>query len=402
MVCWMRAARNRPLIVDEYVRHAARERDCVGAHVHRLIANSKELMRNARMTRWYVAVVAICLCAMPSPASIAGQLPGYPAAKPGDAGYIAEDPQLSRLIGVPGPSITLRSIDGSRIDLAKIYGRKPIYLKLWATYCIPCRAQMPGFEKIYEAYGDRMQIVAVNAGVADDPTKVRAFIADAKLRMPVAIDDGALGTWLKMEATPFHVLIGLDGRIAHAGHQDGPSLDKAIQRVLASGRTSTPIVTTTVDHVRAVKRGDVVPAVDLRGADDAPVRFSAGAAGRPRAVLFTAVWCETYLKDTEPQTVEACRRMRVLTDELSQAGTVDWLGVAAHLWTTARSLNSYVTRVKPRIPMAVDTNGQAFRVFGIGRIPAVALIGSDGRLVRVVGPDDTDLASAVDNLVRAN
>ena len=52
--------------------------------------------------------------------------------------------------------------------------------------------------------------------------------------------------------------------------------------------------------------------------------------------------------------------------------------------------------------MAVDTNGQAFRVFGIGRIPAVALIGSDGRLVRVVGPDDTDLASAADNLVRAN
>ena len=50
--------------------------------------------------------------------------------------------------------------------------------------------------------------------------------------------------------------------------------------------------------------------------------------------------------------------------------------------------------------MAVDSDGQAFRVFGIRRLPAVALIGADGRLVRIVGPDDSDLVAAVGKLVR--
>src|SRR5690349_7281677 len=111
------------------------------------------------------AFLAGCLCVLGAAASRAGQLPDYPAAKPGDAGYIAEDPQLARLVGTPGPSITLRSIDGGTINIIENYGRKPVYLKLWATYCIPCRAQMPGFEKIYETYRDRMQIVAIDAGV---------------------------------------------------------------------------------------------------------------------------------------------------------------------------------------------------------------------------------------------
>ena len=353
------------------------------------------------MSARYIAVLAVCLCSM-DVARTAGQKLDYPAAKPGDAGYIAEDPQLARLVGMPGPSITLRSIDGGTINIVNNYGRKPIYLKLWATYCIPCRAQMPGFEKIYEAYGDRMQIVAIDAGVGDDPAKVRAFATNAKMRMPVAIDDGSLGAWLKLEATPFHVLIGRDGRIAYAGHQDGPQLDAAIQRVLTGNVTRTRIETAKVESVATLKPGDLVPAIDLRGADDTPVRFTRGATGRPRAVLFTAVWCESYLKDTEPETVEACRRAREQVDELSQTRAIDWLGVVAHLWTTPKALGAYQARMKPRVPMAVDSDGQAFRVFGIRRLPAVALIGADGRLVRIVGPDDTDLAAAVEKLVTRN
>jgi hypothetical protein len=116
------------------------------------------------------AILVICLC-IGSVGVTFGQQE-YPATKPGDFGYIAEDPQLERLIGMPGPSTRLRAIDGDTIDIAYNYGRKPIYLKLWATYCIPCLAQMPAFEKIYETFRDRMQIVAIDAGVSDDAVKV--------------------------------------------------------------------------------------------------------------------------------------------------------------------------------------------------------------------------------------
>ena len=177
--------------------------------------------------------------------------------------------------------MNLRAIDGGTINIVDNYGRKPVYLKLWATYCIPCRAQMPGFEKIYETFGDRMQIVAIDAGIGDDVAKVRAFVSQAKLRMPVAIDDGSLGAWLKMEATPFHVLIGRDGRIAYAGHQDGPQLDAAIRRVLADDTTRTRIETANVPTLQMLKPGDLMPDLDLRGASDGPVRFARGATEGP-------------------------------------------------------------------------------------------------------------------------
>src|SRR5579872_3742640 len=251
-----------------------------------------------------LAIIYLCGLGL---ANAANPLTDYPAAKPGDAGYVAEDPQLAQLIGKPAPRIKLRSIKGGMIDVVKTYGHKPVYLKVWATYCIPCRAQMPGFEKTYQRYGTKMQIVAVNAGIGDEPRKVRKFVAEANMHMPVAIDDGSLSGWLKLDSTPFHLLIGPDGRVAYAGHQDGPQLDAALERVLA-GKSQTRIETANVQSVATLGPGDPVPSVSLRGPDNSPVELKP--AGRPRAVLFTATWCESYLKDTEPKTVEACRRAR--------------------------------------------------------------------------------------------
>lgn len=347
------------------------------------------------MSRRYAIVFAVYLCAFGSLSDAANPLTDYPAAKPGDAGYIAEDPQLAQLVGKPAPNITLRSIHGGTIDIVKNYGHKPVYLKVWATYCIPCRAQMPGFENIYQMYGAKMQIVAVNAGIGDEPGKVRSFVAETNMHMPVAIDDGSLSAWLRMDSTPVSLLIGIDGRIAYAGHRDGPPLDAALERVLAEQR-ETRIETADVQAVPTLKPGDLVPSIALRGPDDSPVELRP--TGRPRAVLFTATWCESYLKDIEPKTVEACRRARVQADEMSQNGPVEWLGVATHLWTAPKGLASYQTRMKTRVPMAVDTDGQAFRAFGIQSFPAVALVDADGRLFRIVGPEDNDLTTAIAEL----
>ncbi len=353
------------------------------------------MLRRSKFNRYTVAL-AICMCSQGLVANAADGLTDYPAAKPGDLGYISEDPQLARLVGMPGPSITLRSIDGGTMNVVKNYGHKPVYLKLWATYCIPCRAQMPGFEKIYQAYGKKMQVVAVNAGVGDDPAKVRKFGAEAKIHMPIAIDDGTLGAWLKMDSTPIHLLIGIDGRIAYAGHQDGPELDRALQRVLAATPPSTRIETAKAQSVAKLKPGDLVPVLDLHAADNSTIELAR--TGRPRVILFTAVWCESYLKEIEPKTVEACRRAREQADRLSQNGSVEWLGVVTHLWTTPKSLGSYQTQMKPRVPMAVDTEGLAFRTFGIQRLPAVALIDANGRLFRIVSPEDGDLATSVEEV----
>ncbi|HEY8253032.1 MAG TPA: TlpA disulfide reductase family protein, partial [Rhizomicrobium sp.] len=151
----------------------------------------------------------------------AGSLPSN------DPGYIAEDPVLAKLVGKPAPALTLKSIDGKSINLSDLYGKRPVYLKLWATYCIPCRVQMPGLRKIFASHGNEMAVIAVNAGVFDDIDKVREFARDFDLKMPVAIDDGRLGAWIGMKATPVHLVMGRDGRVIFAGHQDGRELDAA-------------------------------------------------------------------------------------------------------------------------------------------------------------------------------
>ena len=112
-----------------------------------------------------------------------------------DPGYIEEDPILAKLVGKPAPALTLKSIDGKSINLSDLFGKRPVYLKLWATYCIPCRVQMPGLRKIFASYGDQMTIIAVNAGVGDDIGKVKEFVQDFDLHMPVTVDDGRLGAW---------------------------------------------------------------------------------------------------------------------------------------------------------------------------------------------------------------
>jgi thiol-disulfide isomerase/thioredoxin len=43
------------------------------------------------------------------------------------------------LIGSPAPRMVLKTIDGETIDLGKLYGKKAVYLKFWATWCVPCR-----------------------------------------------------------------------------------------------------------------------------------------------------------------------------------------------------------------------------------------------------------------------
>lgn len=315
-----------------------------------------------------------------------------------DPGYIEEDPVLAKHVGQPAPTLTLKSIDGKPIDLADLYGKRPVYLKLWATYCIPCRAQMPGLRKIFASHGDEMTVIAVNAGVGDDVGKVKKFVQANDLGMPVAIDDGLLGEWIGMNATPVHLVIGRDGRVIFAGHQDGPNLNAAIEQALASNAAPSGIAATRLAEVAKLKAGDPIPVIELQSSDGKSVTLPNGPGSRPRAIYFSATWCESYVKSTQPDEADRCKKGREQVDELAADRSIEWLGVMTHLWTTPKELADYESEMKPHVPLAVDSTGAAFRTFGVKRFPAVALIDTRGRLIKLVEGDAAEFASAIVSL----
>jgi peroxiredoxin len=297
-------------------------------------------------------------------------------------------------IGAPGPAITLTTIDGNTIDLAALYGTRPVYLKFWETWCIPCREQMPGFERIFEAVGDRMTVVAVNTGIEQDIGEVRAFRERYGLRMPVVVDDGRLAAALDLEVTPQHVLIGRDARIAYVGHLDGEPLDRALHDVLAQPAPPRPVAGQAV-ALHVFHPGDVVQGLTATTIDGTAVPLGKSPDRRPSALVLFMVSCESYLQDSRPQTSQACRRVREAVDELVPRGDVHWLGIASNLWMSADGVAKYQAKTGTRLPLAFDADGSLLRAFGAHDLPMVVLLDRDGRIARVVGPDERDLAAAV-------
>lgn len=297
------------------------------------------------------------------------------------------------LIGRPAPAITLTTIDGQAIDLARLVGRKPVYLKFWATWCVPCRAQMPGFAEIHAKMADRIEVIAVNTGFTDDEASVRAFRQELGLQMPIVIDDGRLAEAFNLRVTPQHVLIGRDGRIAHVGHLADARLDEALRAALADdGQAPAASLAATRPEARPLAPGDLVRDLSLTTGGET---VSLGGVGKPSALVFFAPWCESYLAESRPVTATACRRVREQVESLAAKSDVHWLGVSSNLWTSEHELNEYRTTTGTRLPLALDTSGAVFRAFGVREIPAVAVLDAAGRLVRVLGPQDQDLAAAL-------
>ena len=343
-------------------------------------------------------VLMFCCAYSAEPQAAPETKPTGAALSPKDPGYIEEDPILAKLVGKPAPALTLKSIDGKPINLSDFYGKRPVYLKLWATYCIPCRVQMPGLRKIFASHGDQMTIIAVNAGVGDDIGKVKEFAQDFDLHMPVTIDDGRLGAWIGMRATPVHLIIGRDGRGVFAGHQDGPLLDAAISRALASKASPAGAATTRLADLAALRTGDVIPPIELQSSDGKNMTLPHGSNSRLRAIYFSATWCESYMKSTQASEAEKCKNGRQQIDKLASDQRIEWFGVMTQMWTTPKALANYESKMKPRLPLALDTSGAAFRTFGVKRFPAVALIDTRGRLIKLVEGDPGQFAAAISSI----
>lgn len=134
------------------------------------------------------------------------------------------------------PDFTVLDIDGNTVQLSDFAG-KPIIVNFWATWCGPCKNEMPYFQNMYEKYGDSVVFMMVNAtdGDRDTVDKVKEYIADNGYTFPVYCDTklNAITTY-GVYAFPSTLLINADGSIydARVGGVTQVMLERMIKGLL--------------------------------------------------------------------------------------------------------------------------------------------------------------------------
>jgi thiol-disulfide isomerase/thioredoxin len=85
----------------------------------------------------------------------------------------------------PVSEFSLKDLSGTEIRLGDLKG-KPILINFWASWCIPCREEMPLIEKYFQKYPQELQVVAVNDGESEEV--VRTFAEGLDLSFPILLD----------------------------------------------------------------------------------------------------------------------------------------------------------------------------------------------------------------------
>ena len=136
------------------------------------------------------------------------------------------------------PDFTLTDLSGNTIKLAEYRGRV-ILLDFWATWCGPCRIEIPGFVQLQNRYRDQ-GFVVIGISMDDGPEPVREFYNEYRMNYTVAMGNDTIGELFGgILGLPTSLLIGRDGRIyaKHVGAMPLSVFEGEIKKLLASEGT---------------------------------------------------------------------------------------------------------------------------------------------------------------------
>ncbi len=112
--------------------------------------------------------------------------------------------------GQPVPELALADSAGKAWKLADARG-KVVIVNFWASWCEPCRAEMPSLQSLAQLYGDELLVLAVNFKERD--ARVAQFARNAAISLPMPMDrDGAVAARWGVTIFPSSVIIGRDGQ----------------------------------------------------------------------------------------------------------------------------------------------------------------------------------------------
>jgi thiol-disulfide isomerase/thioredoxin len=216
-------------------------------------------MRGKRIWAVWAAALAFSACTK-----------GHTTAAPGDIEPLHPASQATSIrlfkepIAVPAFSVT--TLDGRQISLADLKG-KVVLVNFWATWCPPCRAEIPDLMLLQEHYKDKLVVLGISE---DDPPveDVKKFVANQKITYPVAMSTPEVRKIFKgVVALPTTFVIDPDGKLQqkHVGQLNAANTEDET-RVL-SGLKVTSVVERVEDSDKArlenAAQAKHIPGVDL-------------------------------------------------------------------------------------------------------------------------------------------
>ncbi len=141
--------------------------------------------------------------------------------------------------GFTAPDFTLKTINGQSMTLSSLRG-KVVLINIWASWCAPCKAEMPAIENVYRRYRDSGFVtLAVNSTIQDNQADAVAFAQRLGLTFPILLDtDGTVTRLYQVRALPTSFIVGRDGKIRDVilgGAMNEATIASKIQSLLSEG-----------------------------------------------------------------------------------------------------------------------------------------------------------------------
>jgi len=137
--------------------------------------------------------------------------------------------------GFLAPDFTLQTLSGETITLSDLRGQA-VLVNLWATWCPPCRAEMPAMQRLYDEYEDQgFVVLAVNMTYQDNSAAIQPFVQEHALSFPILLEEtGNVASKYELRSLPSSFFIDREG---------------FIQEVVIGGPMSEALLRTRIESI---------------------------------------------------------------------------------------------------------------------------------------------------------
>ncbi len=110
------------------------------------------------------------------------------------------------------PDFTLQTLDGETVTLSDYFGKKPVILDFWASWCTNCQRAMPKTSALYEQYKDDIEVLGIN--LQESNSAIQSFVDSKGIEFPILLDTNSEASRLYgIQYTNTHVFIDINGNV---------------------------------------------------------------------------------------------------------------------------------------------------------------------------------------------